>query len=185
MTQAQPAAGARTRRWIIIGAIAALVVVAGGAATLLLRRSTDYLAEGQQQMAKGDFRAALISLRNAVRDAPDNPSARIALAEINLKLGDVATADKEARRAVELGKRDTRTIDLLGRILAITDKMDEMVRLVGQIDDAARQRRFVHIPMGRLGKAEELARAALFLASDDSSFMTGADLLVDGGYTAV
>jgi NAD(P)-dependent dehydrogenase (short-subunit alcohol dehydrogenase family) len=51
-------------------------------------------------------------------------------------------------------------------------------------DPSRRQRRFVHIPMGRLGQAEELAKAALFLASDDSSFMTGASLIVDGGITA-
>jgi NAD(P)-dependent dehydrogenase (short-subunit alcohol dehydrogenase family) len=51
-------------------------------------------------------------------------------------------------------------------------------------DPARRARRLVHIPMGRLGQAEELAKAALFLASDESSFMTGASLIVDGGITA-
>lgn len=40
-------------------------------------------------------------------------------------------------------------------------------------------------PIGRLGRAEEIGRAALYLASDASSFMTGSDLLIDGGYTAV
>jgi NAD(P)-dependent dehydrogenase (short-subunit alcohol dehydrogenase family) len=47
-----------------------------------------------------------------------------------------------------------------------------------------RQRRLVHIPMGRFGEAQEIAKAALFLASDESSFTTGATFLADGGITA-
>ena len=42
-------------------------------------------------------------------------------------------------------------------------------------------RRLVHVPMGRFGEADELAKAVLFLASDDSSFMTASSLLIDGG----
>ena len=50
--------------------------------------------------------------------------------------------------------------------------------------DAKKQRRLVHVPMGRFGEAREMAQAALYLASDESSFVTGAEFVVDGGITA-
>jgi NAD(P)-dependent dehydrogenase (short-subunit alcohol dehydrogenase family) len=48
-------------------------------------------------------------------------------------------------------------------------------------DERKAQRRLVHLPMGRFAEAEEIARAALFLASDDSSYVTASTFLVDGG----
>lgn len=51
--------------------------------------------------------------------------------------------------------------------------------------EAVRERLAPLHPIGRLGQPEEIAGAALFVASDDASFMTGVDMIVDGGYTAV
>jgi NAD(P)-dependent dehydrogenase (short-subunit alcohol dehydrogenase family) len=51
-------------------------------------------------------------------------------------------------------------------------------------DPAAYERRRVHLPLGRLAKAREIALGALFLASDESSYVTGSTFLVDGGLTA-
>jgi NAD(P)-dependent dehydrogenase (short-subunit alcohol dehydrogenase family) len=48
-------------------------------------------------------------------------------------------------------------------------------------DPEKAKRRLVHVPMGRFARAEEIAQAALFLASDDSSYVTAATFLVDGG----
>ncbi len=51
-------------------------------------------------------------------------------------------------------------------------------------NDERRERRMRHIPMGRFGEAGEIANGALFLASDESSWMTGQSLIIDGGITA-
>lgn len=50
--------------------------------------------------------------------------------------------------------------------------------------DEKKQRRLVHVPMGRFGEAKEMAYAALYLASDESSYVTGSEFMVDGGITA-
>ena len=57
-------------------------------------------------------------------------------------------------------------------------------RLTRTLPEDARQRRVDRIPLGRFGEPEEVAKAALFLASDDARFVTGHTLAVDGGYLA-
>ncbi len=58
-----------------------------------------------------------------------------------------------------------------------------LLRIWGE-DPAAAQRRLVHLPMGRLARPREVTNAALFLASDESSYVNGSAFLVDGGLTA-
>ena len=57
-------------------------------------------------------------------------------------------------------------------------------RLTQSLPEEARERRVARIPMGRFGEVDEVAKAALFLASDDAAFITGHTLAVDGGYLA-
>jgi NAD(P)-dependent dehydrogenase (short-subunit alcohol dehydrogenase family) len=51
-------------------------------------------------------------------------------------------------------------------------------------DDSSRQAQMERTPIGRLGQADDVAYGVLFLASDESSFMTGSELVIDGGLTA-
>ena len=55
----------------------------------------------------------------------------------------------------------------------------------GKNTDAMKERLKAMIPMGRRGKPEEIAAAAVFPASDESSFVTGVELAVDGGIAAI
>ncbi|MFD5826131.1 SDR family NAD(P)-dependent oxidoreductase [Lentzea sp. NPDC060358] len=86
--------------------------------------------------------------------------------------------------AAEFGGRGPR-VNVLTPGPFDTAIIDGQAEYFGQDPAALRAQMATHVPLGRLGRPEELAGAALFLASDDSSFMTGAELCVDGGMAQV
>jgi NAD(P)-dependent dehydrogenase (short-subunit alcohol dehydrogenase family) len=63
--------------------------------------------------------------------------------------------------------------------------MDTEVNRESQLDSAKWAERMRNVPLGRIGQPLEVAYGALFLASDESSYMTGSELVIDGGSTAV
>ncbi len=109
------------------------------------------------------------------------------------QLGRVATAGRPAYCAtkgalVQLAKVMAADHALAGiRVNTLSPGAVETGRVLRRYGDlgAARAALAPKHLLGRLGQPEEIARGALFLASDASSFVTGSDLLVDGGYTAV
>jgi NAD(P)-dependent dehydrogenase (short-subunit alcohol dehydrogenase family) len=85
-------------------------------------------------------------------------------------------------------------LDLKGRGIRVNVLSPGPTRTPGLVGlagpDAARQQGLLdqmaaHVPLGRVGDPDEIARAAVFLASDDASFVTGAELFVDGGEAQV
>jgi NAD(P)-dependent dehydrogenase (short-subunit alcohol dehydrogenase family) len=81
--------------------------------------------------------------------------------------------------AVEFGKQGIR----INAVLPAAIETDMLQRFVGDNAEMRAQMAAKH-PIGRVGKAEEIAEAAIWLSSSKSSFVTGHSLLVDGGFTA-
>jgi NAD(P)-dependent dehydrogenase (short-subunit alcohol dehydrogenase family) len=99
-----------------------------------------------------------------------------AVSQISYTASKGAVLSLSRELGVEFGRRGVR-VNALCPGPVNTPLLEELFAT----DPEKAQRRLVHIPMGRFGEAEEIARGALFLASDDSSFVTATALLVDGG----
>lgn len=115
------------------------------------------------------------------------------IVNIASQFGSVATAGRPAYHATKgAAIQLTRAIAVENaarnvRAVTVSPGAVETDRLLARHKtfEKVRERLVPNHPIGRLGQPEEIASAVLFAASEEASFMTGSDLIVDGGYTAV
>ncbi|WBS03212.1 PEP-CTERM system TPR-repeat protein PrsT [Pseudoduganella sp. SL102] len=102
---------------------AALVVVLAAMAGCSKDESPEQLiAQARQYESKGDSKAAIIQLKNALQARPDDAAARLALGRLYLKTGDHVSAEKELRRAIDLGSKRADVLPMLAKSLLLLNK---------------------------------------------------------------
>ena len=97
---------ARRRRWLAGCVAAALILAAGSGQARISDESVNYHEEARAYLEKGEFNAALIQLKNAIRSDPDNVEARFDLALIYQRGGDRPFAEKELTEAYRAVRRE-------------------------------------------------------------------------------
>jgi len=95
--------------------LSSVVLVAGLSACSSSESTATLLAEAKQYQQKGDLKAAMIQLKNAVAKSPEDGEARVQLGMLHLEVGDAVSADKELRKARSLGVDAGRVLPLLGK----------------------------------------------------------------------
>jgi NAD(P)-dependent dehydrogenase (short-subunit alcohol dehydrogenase family) len=148
--------------------------------------------ESFDQMFATNVKGTLFTVQKALALVPDGGSIIMTCSTAAVQ-GMAALGVYAASKAAIRSFARSWTTDLKGRkirVNVISPGPTETPGLAGLAPDEE-QRRGVYgmlvskVPLGRLGEPDEIAKAALFLASDDSSFVTGIELFVDGGTAQV
>jgi putative PEP-CTERM system TPR-repeat lipoprotein len=113
---------------LIAAVVSGAFLIGGGLAACGRTQSAEsLLADAKQYQQKGDLKAALIQLKNAVEKSPQNADARLQLATLELRMGDAASAEKEARKARSLGIAADAALPLQGKAMAQQGRFKEML----------------------------------------------------------
>lgn len=113
--------------FVIFGALTACGSGTNGGSTM---------AQANAYLEEGDFRGAMLTLKNVLKENPKDKSARLLLAKVYLPIGDGASAEKELKRAEQLGVLPNEFLPLLGRALLLQGKADEVLTLLKPLDNA-------------------------------------------------
>ena len=92
------------KRTVTLAILSAALLIGGGLAACSKTQTTEsLLTDARQYQSKGDYKSAVIQLKNALQKTPDNAEARFLLGSIYVSSGDMKSAEKELRKALSLG----------------------------------------------------------------------------------
>ncbi|MFC4929441.1 XrtA/PEP-CTERM system TPR-repeat protein PrsT [Massilia sp. GCM10023247] len=107
--------------------VSGALLLAGMAGCSRDQSTASLLAEAKQYQQKGDQKAAIIQLKNAVAKSPEDGEARLQLGSLYLETGDAVSAEKELRKAASLAMPAERTLPLLAKALQAQGKFKELL----------------------------------------------------------
>jgi len=138
----------------------------------------ELLTEAQQYEKKGDQKAALIQLKNAVAQNPDNAEARLRLATLHGVMGNPVSAEKELRRAISLGASAKRTLPLLAQSLLSQGKFQPVLDEITEERAQGSAMLLVHrgnalLGLNRSEQARSAYQAALAIEANSGDALAG------------
>ena len=136
------------------------------------------MEEARQYQQKGDDKSAIIQLKNAVQKSPENGEARFMLAGAYLDFGDGASAEKEVRKAMSLGIKADRTIEILGHALLQQNQPQKVLDETKALDaknstTALTLQGEALLALGRFVEAKGAFDAALKINGNDTKALIG------------
>ncbi|MCC2955077.1 PEP-CTERM system TPR-repeat protein PrsT [Massilia sp. IC2-477] len=171
--------GTLSKKQLAVAVVSGAILLSAGMVGCSRTQTTEeLLTEAQNYVQKGDRKAALIQLKNAVAQSPENVEARLRLGNLSLETGDMASAEKEFRKAASLGAAPEKTLPQLARILFFQGKykdiLDEVTpeKAKGSAELLAR-RGDAHLGLGERDKAKEAYDAALAVNPNSGDALIG------------
>jgi putative PEP-CTERM system TPR-repeat lipoprotein len=168
-----------SKRKLSVAMMAALVALGATLSGCNSNKPTpELLSEAQQYQAKGDQKAALIQLKNAVAQSPSDGEARVRLGTLALDMGDLPSADKELRKAASLGIPAQRTLPLLARAMLEQGQFKELLDQI--TPEAAKasapllaRRGDAYLALGDAAHAKEAYQQALAVDAHSGDALVG------------
>ena len=168
-----------TKKTLTAAAISAAVLLGAGLSGCKSNMSTpELLVEAQQYQRLGDNKAALIQLKNAVAQSPEDGEARLRLGTLHFEMGDMVSADKELRKAASLGTQQAVTLPLLGKAMQAQGQfqqiLDEITPEVAKGSAALLTLRAdAYLALGKRAEAKQTYEQALALAPTTGDALVG------------